>query len=148
MDASTKTEKRSQHELINWQQLYVICENWESDLEFFENEIGFFRELMGRYFFILLEDYGKIRTLSEGLDALESERQVILNDLKHHMRHLRDLYSSPFVMADQAYLEEHKKLEAAFANYVKRFRRGKKVLFRNMEVVLRSEKYKHMISLR
>lgn len=147
MKARTKQSQEKFPETgTNWQQLYVITENWQSDILFFEDEIVFFRSLMSRYVLQLLEDIDKTQLVTGGLKELEEHRQLLIRKVKRHLRHLSDHFSSPFVLADPAYLDEHRLLEAEIVEFVKKFRNTKRLVFKHMDQILKTEKGKHLIT--
>ena len=131
---------------VNWQQLYVITEDWQSDLQFFDDEINFFKNLMSKYILSLLDDIEKTKNITGGLSDLTTRQKKLSQRINLHRRHLSDHFSSPFVLADPAYLDEHHLLENEMSAFVKKFRSTKRVVFRYLEKILKSEKSHHLIS--
>lgn len=145
MNTQTRNKETNSSE-INWQQLYVVTEHWESDLLFFEDEIRFFRDLINRYFIQLIDDLEKTRALAGKLADLETERIRLMKNVSKHKHNLSEHFSSPFILADPVCLDEHTMLEASLADFVKRFRARKRTLFEHLDDILKSEKQHHLIS--
>lgn len=145
MKAHIKTSGNNSNEVINWQQMYVITENWQSDLAFFADEIRFLKGLMSRYFTHLIDDIENTRSLAVHLSQLETDLEVLNKKIKKHIRHLSDQYSSDFDLADSEIINRHIQLEEMMTVFVKNFRGNKKEVFSIFEGILKREKGRHLL---
>jgi hypothetical protein len=146
METIEKKHGNIQVKETDWQHLFVIAENWQSDLNFFTDEIKFLKGLFSTYILHLLERKNNAVKLVDRLNKLDREIQRIKRVTSSHIRHLADHFSSPFVLSDPAYVEEHVHLEKNVQDLMKEFRNLKKELYQEMEAVLKDEKRKRLIS--
>ena len=131
----------------NWQMLYILTEHWQSDLAFFEDELRFFRSLVDKYFFSLIDEetIAKTRLLVAGLSSLEKRRASLERKIQEHLKHLANFLENPFPYNAKHFRDEHARLEVVVAAYLKNFRQTKKDIFGFVEHVMESEKAKHLL---
>jgi len=135
-------------ETVLWQQCYVITEHWSSDLLFFNDELGFFRKLIDRYFMWLVDERNieGTRKVARDLSKLETKVSTIQAKLEHHRRCLFNLMENPFSHNAQDSKDDQYELEALLAAFAKEFRLVKQEVFRLTETVIESEKVKHLLN--
>lgn len=128
--------------------MIVISQNWQSDLVFFNLELRFLRSLIDKYFIWLVEDanINRTREASAALLKLEKERLALEGKVSIHLKHLADLMTNPFTYDSQKIREDHGELEDLVMGFVKEFRKTKKEIFSLTEVVIETEKVKHLIT--
>lgn len=152
---SGKTEKRSlksgadtmvtQGEL--WSSFYAAAQHWQSDIKFFEDELGFFRLLIDKNLSLLIEasNIAQTRKMASDVINLEKERGVLAGEIAKHFKHIAALMENPFAQDAQQFKDEHAVLENRFADFVKTFRSIKSEVFTLNEQVVHSEKVKRLI---
>jgi hypothetical protein len=145
MKEKIKTNDSTSKVVIDWQQMYVITENWQSDLAFFTDEICFLKGLMSRYFTHLIDDIENTRSLAIHLSQLETNLEMINKNIKEHIRHLEDHYSNVFDLANSIIIDRHARLEDDMTAFVKSFRATKKEVFSMFEGILKREKGRHLL---
>lgn len=127
--------------------MFVIAEHWRSDLDFYLDELNFFRALLDKYLLILIDEkrIDSTRHLVAGLKQFERERLTLESEVKHHMSQLTNLIQNPFAQESQVSLKMHAKLESAVTDFMKSFKAVKKEVFTLSEKAMESEKAKHLL---
>jgi hypothetical protein len=144
-----RTRPKSNY-LLNaqWQELHVLTTHWQSDLNFFGDELRFINLLVDKYFKTLIDDQhiGKTKGIAVRLGEIESSYGSLTKRVTEHLRHIESLMVDPFAHDESAFRDEHGLLEDDLAAFVKSFRDVKRQLFHLTEEIARTEKAKHMIS--
>jgi DNA-binding transcriptional regulator GbsR (MarR family) len=132
-----------------WAFFYAAAQHWQSDIRFFEDELGFFRLLIDKNLSLLIDanNIEQTRTMVAHVTNLEKERKGLVDQVSKHMKHIVALMENPFPQDAQLFKDEHAKLETAFAEFTKSFRSIKSEVFKLNEKVVHSEKVKRLIDL-
>ena len=127
--------------------LYALTEHWESDMQFYTDEIAFLQGLFDKYFVLMSRE--------DKIDLVQAEANELLklNDtcdelkkrMKKHQLHLEELEENAFSHDEQSFRDEHGKLEDDFSAFVKRFREVKKNVFTISEEAMEVSKESHLI---
>ena len=130
-----------------WSALYIMAENWQSELKFFGDELRFLKELIGKYFISLIdaEHIDHTKQLVDDLLDLEKKRKRLDKDIGKHLHQLTNLVESQFLQDTQGYKERHGKLEIEISEFLLDFRKVKKELYQVTEQIMKSEKAKHLL---
>jgi hypothetical protein len=152
---SQKTRKRGVKPEANtvvpqgelWSSFYAVAKHWQSDIRFFEDELGFFRLLIDKNLSLLIEagNIDQTRKMASHVTKLEKERGVLTSQISKHIKHIAALMENPFAQDAQQFKDEHAKLENAFVDFIKSFRSVKSEVFKLNEQVVHSEKVKRLI---
>lgn len=128
--------------------LYAVTRHWHSDIQFFADELDFFKMLIEKHLVLLIDpkNIDQTRTMVSHVLNLEKERAALEERISIHTEHIASLVENPFVQNVQDYREEHTRLENDFPAFVKKFRAIKKEVFTLTEGVIRSEKVRHLIA--
>lgn len=131
-----------------WKNLYVITEHWQSDLRFYADELHFFRILVDKHFIRLVHEAHRetTRLTVSKMSKLENRRFIIEQKVNRHLFHMANLIQDPFPHDAHAYREEHMKLEAAMADFVKESREVKTQVFQLARRVMEEEKINHLLT--
>lgn len=131
-----------------WKRLFVITEHWRSDMQFFAHELQFLRSLMDRHFAKLIkeEHIDSTKATVSKLGKLENRRSNCEQKIDRHYHHMTNLIEDPFPHDAQSYRDEHGRLEAAMADFVKDFRAIKMQVFHLAKQVMDEEKTSHLLS--
>jgi hypothetical protein len=126
----------------NWQELFVLTENWQSEMDFFSDEIKFLKNLISKYFIWITEDsnLSRVQDILPQINRLEQISQNLGASIKNHLSHLESLIENSFTQDEAAFRSEHIQLEEELVQFNKEFRTLKKVVFTITEQVLESEK--------
>jgi hypothetical protein len=131
-----------------WQELYVLTEHWQSDLEFFKDELSFFQTLFDKYFqYLIAEENIKETKITVALfEAVKAEQTTLNMQVARHLIHISELMKNPFVQNEPQFRAEHIALETRFVEFVKCFRDFKQKLFSIAERSSKVEKNKHQLA--
>ena len=129
------------------QSLYVVTKHWESDIEFLQDELNFFKLLIDKHLVLLIDpkNIEKTRSMVSHVIDLEKDRALLEDRIQLHIQHLADLVKDPFIQKVPDYREEHAKLEVDFPAFVQKFRHVKSEVFKLTEWVIHSDKIKRVI---
>ena len=77
----------------SWEQLYALTEHWQSDLQFYRDEIFFLRDLFSKYFMLMVEEdmIQSVKTGVEVISTLENRCASLTVSVNDHLRHLDEL---------------------------------------------------------
>lgn len=130
-----------------WISLSALTRHWQSDLEFFEDELRFLHTLINKYFLWLIDEENivKTRKLVKKLVEIETRRNLLFQKTEKHLKHLQGLIENPFSHDAHVVNIEHSALEEKIADFVKEFRSLKHEVFALTEHILESEKVQHML---
>ncbi len=130
-----------------WSFFYAVAQHWQSDIKFFEDELGFFRLLIDRNLSLLIDasNIEQTRKMVSHVTNLEKERGVLTAQISKHIKHIAALMENPFAQDAQEFKDEHARLETAFADFTKSFRSIKSEVFKLNEEIVHSDKMKRLI---
>lgn len=124
-----------------YRELYILTEHWQSDLQFYKDDLQFLYHLIDKYFIWLIneENLGEMRNLSSGLSETGINCDRLLEKTSKHLTHLAELIDDPFKYDSHKFRSEHEELENEIASFIKKFRKIKKETFADMEPVIEKE---------
>lgn len=128
--------------------LYVLTEHWQSDMDFYRDELRFILHLIDRYFIWLTkeENIQQVRTLASALRHLSEQREAISARIGKHLDHLAKLIGAPPSQNEPRFRNEHAALENDISTLVRNVRELKKEVFAMTEKVIDTEKLQHLIT--
>lgn len=131
-----------------WKRLFKATEQWQSDLGFFADELQFFRSLIDKHFMRLIREEHRDLTKQtvDRMGKVENRRHNLEQKVSRHLIHMSNLIRDPFPHDAHAYREEHAKLEAAMADFVKDSRNLKTEIFGLARRVMDEEKTNHLLN--
>ena len=131
----------------SWEQLYAITEHWQSDLEFYGDEIRFMQDLISKYFMLLVKEESSehLQNLVSRMLAIDKQHGALKDRTAGHMGHIVDLIQNSFAHDEQRFRDEHGGLEDEFVKFVNDFKALKKEVFKVTEHILQTEKMKHLL---
>ena len=131
----------------SWEQLYVITEHWQSDQEFYADEIRFMQDLISKYFMLLVkeESSARLQQLTSRMLAIDKDHRLLKIKTTRHLTHIAGLAKNSFVHDEQEFRNEHASLEDLFVKFVNDFKALKKDVFKVTEHILHNEKLKHLL---
>lgn len=131
-----------------WEELYVLADHWQSDMEFYRDEIEFFYKLIDKYFIWLTKDESitQVQTMAARLSAMSRERENISERIEKHKQDLALLMENSFTESENWFRQEHVNLEEDLSDFVKDFRDLKKKVFSISEHIIESEKLQHLLT--
>lgn len=145
-------KKRNQQEtdfLKNgpWDELYVLSQHWESDLEFYKDDLHFLYHLIDKYFMWIVktENIKMVRELKKGLLDLNTKSKDLLEKVGKHLVQLGYLVEDPSQKDAGIIRMEHEHLEDEIAVFVKSFRENRRAVFKTTEFIMDDEKLSNIM---
>ncbi|MCB0430935.1 MAG: hypothetical protein H6585_08085 [Flavobacteriales bacterium] len=131
-----------------FESLAVLTERWQSNLDFYKDEIRFLHSLISKYFIWLTheDNVSKVQQLAAKVSEVDKERGRLSQTVAKHMGHLTLLMENAYTHDEQTFREEHAKLEDELSAFVKAFRSIKQEVFQVTERVIESEKLNRLIA--
>ncbi|HQQ97375.1 MAG TPA: hypothetical protein PLX35_08925 [Cyclobacteriaceae bacterium] len=125
------TKNTPTYKAVPWESLYAITRHWQSDLQFYRDEIRFLRNLTDRRLVWLSDDQliVKLRTVGNALTELTHDRQELEKKITEHFRRVSAADAARLDQALSDFQIEHALLEEDFAAFTRKFRNLKKSLF-------------------
>ncbi len=130
-----------------WRALYMITKHWKSDIEFYKDDLKFLQHLINKYLIWITkkENLDKVMEIGKNLLITDKECNQLSDAIDTHLAHLSDLTKNPFMFDYQTFKTEHKQLEHKTSEFLKLFRKHKKVAFAITEYVIDNEKLVHYL---
>lgn len=131
----------------NWQELFLLCENWLSNLQFDQTELQFLEDLVNKYFIAIIDQSGvqEMKHIAEKITSLNEQLLAITESVKKHQSDLSLLMESVATKEEEWFRSEHHKLEVRLLQFSKDLRALKVEIFAVSEKALRSEKVQHLL---
>ena len=132
-----------------WQHLYKDAVHNRSDLMFYDLELRFLRNLLGRYLLWLMEDSGlpKIQPAVEKLQHMENQTKVLQTANESLINRVGLLVENPFAQDESRIREDFRKEMEGIQELVTGFRETKNEIFNLVEQTLRTEKARRMLGM-
>ncbi|MEQ6118476.1 hypothetical protein [Reichenbachiella sp. MALMAid0571] len=133
----------------NWQDLYLMTEQWKDDMDFFKDELHFLHDLIGKYFIWMTkgEVLSKVQQMDNHMAEITKQREILSAKIDKHLGNLGMMIEDAFRRDHQIFRDEHATLEDSVNAYFKAFREVKKEVFAIAKDVMKSEKMQKMMSL-
>jgi hypothetical protein len=146
----TKIKSKSEY-LYNasWEDLYFSTEQWKSDIEFYRDETMFLRNLINKYFILLIEDGNieKVQNISNKLSIAIKKKKNIYKLINKHLVHIEELIENAFSHDEKKFRDEHLNISDQISEFVKNFKMLKREIFILTEHVIENEKIKHLLTI-
>ncbi|AVR45978.1 hypothetical protein C7S20_12340 [Christiangramia fulva] len=132
----------------DWDELYVLTEHWMSDLQFYADDLRFFRHLIDKYFIWIKEQENQreVEKILFSVIELTDAAQDLLKKTAKHRDHIKDILEEPFTYDSQKFREEHQKLEDEISDFIKSCRKQRKEVFSVIEHVIDKEGLQEIIT--
>jgi hypothetical protein len=124
-----------------YQQLYVLTEDRQSDLEFYKNALRFLHYLIDKYFvwFAHKKNHDQMKNLASRLSGVSSVCNSLLENTSEKLSQLTAIIDEPFKYDFHKLRVEHKELENEIVTFIKKFREIKKETFDVSEQIIEQE---------
>ncbi len=125
----------------DWKELFILTRHWKDDFEFYQNDLQFLQNLIGRYsIWITSKENSKtVNHLLSDLRELTGESKEIIEKLNQHLENLSNLLQENHDINLEDVLNDQEKLENKIANFIKDFRTNRKQVYKVSEQILDSE---------
>ena len=131
----------------SWDELYVLSKHWESDMDFYRDELRFLSDLLDRYFVWLVseEHISEVREIGTRLGGVSKELDKVKANIRIHLKHIQSAIEETKVVEDFDFRKEHADLEDAIVHLIKSFRILKREIFSTTERVVEEEKLQRLL---
>jgi hypothetical protein len=133
----------------NWQQLYLLTENWKSDLLFYKDDLRFLHHLIDRYFLWISkkENIDMVSEIEVNLLKVDKQCASLLERTNKHLHHLAQLIDDSFKHDSHHFRTEHELLEDELVQFVKDFRKNRKEVFAITEYIIEGEELVRQLNI-
>lgn len=130
-----------------WQHLSIEARHRLSDLDFYDGEILFLRNLISKYLHWLMEEdyFPHIQTTLQSLQQVEKDAAKSRADFQSVITRLGLLIENPFAQDESRVRESYVQTNDNYREMVEAYRVIKKEIFQMVEQSIRTEKAKKMI---
>ena len=130
-----------------WQELYIITKHWKDDIQFYKDDLKFLQHLINKYLIWITEkeNLDKVMEIGKNLLITTKKCNQLIDTIDKHLTHLADLNKNPFIYDYHLFETEHELLENKISDFMKLFRKNKKVAFAITEYVIDNEKLVHYL---
>ncbi len=130
-----------------WDELYVLCEHWKSDLEFYKDDLRFLHHLVDKYIIWITkqENLEMVKELKVELFQMKIKGKDLFEKVGKHGVQLGSMVENPNRKDAGVIKTEHEHLEEEMAKFVKSFRENRREVFRITEYVIDSEQLANIL---
>lgn len=148
MSTTNKTSKVSLAEDPRWQELYVLTEHWQSDLEFYKDDLRFLHHLIDKYVIWITksENLEMVKELMLQVYDLKRRCFKMIEQISEHKHNLASLEKDATLEQWELVKESHGIMETGIYKFVKEFRANRKEVFRITEYVIDSEELTNLLT--
>jgi uncharacterized protein YukE len=132
----------------DWPELYVLTEQWKSDMEFYKDELHFFNDLIGKFFIKIsgLEKKNKVEQMLHDLHELQKQSSELEQAIQNHMHHIGRIIENPFSQDGNRFRDEHEQLENNMNKFSIRFKELKTEVFGIAELAMENFNSKNLLT--
>ena len=130
-----------------WDELYVLCGHWKSDLEFYKDDLRFLHHLIEKCIIWITkeENLEMVKELKTGLFQMNIRGEDLFEKISKHLSQLGNLVEDPNKKDAGVIKTEHEHLEEELAKFVKSFRENRREVFRITEYIIDSEQLSNIL---
>ena len=130
-----------------WDELYVLTKYWNSDLEFYRDDLRFLHRLIDKYFvwIVKTENLERVNKLKKELSDLKKKGKDLLAKVGKHSIQLGYLVEEPNKPDAGIVITEHEHLEEEMSQFVQSFRENRRDVFAITEYIIDSEKLASLV---
>ena len=147
----TELRLRPKGDYINeasWEELYHLTQYWQSEMDFYSDEMHFLYKLINQFFAQLLE-HENIRSLQLMIKKI-AETEIVVQDIQKsissHLSQFKTLIHDSSDQQVDSIRGDHAELENRVSNLESHFKNMKKEIFELTEEVMKNEKLKHLLT--
>jgi hypothetical protein len=122
----------------DWQGMYIIGEQWKSDLLFYNDDLKFLEHLKEKYFNRVFnnEEITRVLKIEITLNQVKLKCEELLINTYQHLTKIARLIDVPFKYDSYLIRKEHDCLEFEILNFIKQYRSNKAAVFAMAEQVM------------
>lgn len=144
-----RTRPKSNYLLsAEWQELHVLTTHWQTDMDFFNDELRFLNILFDKYFTTLVDkdNIAKTKEAAANLADVQENQDMLVQRIEKHLHHIQQLMVNPSAHDATTFRTEHAALEDDLSGFAKSFRDVKREVFQLTERIAKIERAKHLIT--
>lgn len=130
-----------------WVHWHALSQQWASDMQYYEDELSFFRILIDRHLKLFMDQKNIVqtRTMVSHLQKLENRRVSTQEKISKHVKDISAVVENPFAQYARTFKDEHEVLEDEVLEFVKSFRAVKLEVFKLTGKVMKSGKVNKLL---
>lgn len=136
-----KTKSKTIYEAY-WQELYLLTENWKSDLLFYQEDLYFSHNLINKYnqWISKKNIKNEFQEIEYSIFELIRNCNQLIDKTIHHLSKISNNISTPFLNDSYGFRTIHDQMEIEFEEFIKMYRASRlKVFSMSDEVIERKE---------
>lgn len=143
------TDRPEDVKMTYWQHLSIETRHHLSDLDFYEGEAVFLRNLIGKYLHWLMEEdyFPHIRTVLQNLQQVDNRITATRTEYQSIVNRLGLLIENPFAQDESRIRESYVQAADNLRDLVTEFRSVKNEIFEMVEQTLRTEKARKLLGM-
>jgi hypothetical protein len=124
-----------------WQELYVLTEHWQSDMEFYKDDLLFLHHLVDKYMIWITrsENLELVKEIMFNVRSLQKRCHYLITEVIEHRHNLAMLEKDATKESWDKVKNDHEVMENSISQFVKEFRANRKEVFRITEYVIDTE---------
>jgi hypothetical protein len=136
-----KTKSKTIYEAY-WQELYLLTENWKSDLLFYQEDLYFSHNLINKYnqWISKKNIKNEFQEIEYSIFELIRNCNQLIDKTNHHLSKISNNISTPYLNDSYGFRTIHDQMEIEFEEFIKMYRASRlKVFSMSEEVIERKE---------
>lgn len=131
---------------VNWKDLYLLSENWKTNLEFNFVEIKFLEFLIENHFseLLLCQNLDELRELQIEVFELKNQCEYILQRIQNNLESIIAIINSTYTHNISEFRTENEQLENDILDFINNEKEIKTVIFSMIKDVLEDKKPKQV----
>jgi hypothetical protein len=125
----------------NWEYIYLLTDEWISDMECYNNELRFITNAINKNFLWLTRN-GNIDSVQKNIEKIErasKQYKEIAIKLNNHLVRIEEFMMNPFLSDDEEFRNEHSKLADQFYAFEKKIKKIKQETYLNTKNTIKEE---------
>ncbi|MGC1205531.1 MAG: hypothetical protein WA839_11680 [Flavobacteriaceae bacterium] len=146
MNNLRKRPKGNYLQNASWEALYLLLENWKTDLEFYLFDIKFLNNLVEKHFSELLacQNLDELRELQIEVFELQNQCEYILKCVQNNLDYIANIINKKFIYDTSEFRMENEHLEDNIQEFITNKRELRRTVFSMIKEVFESEKSKNV----
>ncbi|WP_340065926.1 hypothetical protein [Ascidiimonas aurantiaca] len=132
----------------SWEELYTLTRHWESNMDFYKDELRFLQRLINKYLLWISKDnnLNLVRKTEQKLSSVNKSCSELREKIGKHLTRMVYLMDNPNRGFEILLRSEHEYLEESMSKLAKMFRNSRKEVFAVTEYVIDNEQLEGVLS--
>jgi len=147
-DYRIRSRRPDQKYQASWEELYTLTRHWESNMEFYKDELRFLQRLINKYLLWISKDENLklVRKTEQKLSSVNKNCAELREKISKHLTRMVYLMDNPNRGFEILLRSEHEYLEESMSELAKMFRNSRKEVFAVTEYVIDNERLEKVLS--